>query len=150
MRLTVRPLLLALAIGLLTAQPAAAQSLDTDVPFAADSGDSCRRGSTEGVLTWVDGPVIRPTVRVRGHLRDEGEFSPCALDRLFSLATYSAYAGGILVDSEQHKVDNGRIDLAFTLSGVGGIDRVTVSVCRQTSSSPGIGYCGKLQEYKRP
>ncbi|MFE0153980.1 hypothetical protein ACFWY5_43050 [Nonomuraea sp. NPDC059007] len=155
MRLRV-PLLLAAvaATGLLTAQPATANATAAaTVPYAADSGDSCKRGSTEGSLEWVTGPVIRPTVKVAGTLSDEREFSICAPDGMYSRASFSAYHGSDKVASGQVKADNATVPVALTLSdasGVRSIDRVVVQVCRYSNSPVGISYCGPAQEYKAP
>ncbi|MGN9841026.1 hypothetical protein ACTMTI_23165 [Nonomuraea sp. H19] len=140
-----------IAAGLFTAAPpVAAQAA---VKFYADSGDSCRRGVTEGTLEWVDGPVVRPTVKVAGYLADEPINSPCAQDAMLSTATFSAYNGTTLVDREAYKADNERVALSFALSdatGVTAIDRVVVQVCRYSTSPIGISYCGKATEYKTP
>ncbi|MFC4116739.1 hypothetical protein [Nonomuraea zeae] len=139
-----------ISAGLLGTQPVAAAAA---VPFAADSGDKCRRGVTEGTLEQLQGPVIRPTVQVEGALADDGEISPCAPDGMYSRATFSGYNGGTLVDRETFKVDDGKIALSFGLSdptGVTKIDVVTVQVCRFTSSPIGISYCGPQQTYKIP
>ncbi|WP_433438135.1 hypothetical protein [Nonomuraea sp. CA-141351] len=139
------------AAGLLTAQPAmAAQAV---VGFYADSGDQCLRGVTEGTLEWVEGPVVRPTVKVDGYLADEASISPCSTDGMYSTATFSAYKGSSLVDSETAKADNGKVALSFALSdpaGVTTIDRVVVQVCRFSSTPVGTSYCGKAAEYKAP
>ncbi|TMR94101.1 hypothetical protein [Nonomuraea basaltis] len=152
MRLRAWPALgVMVAAGLLTAQPAvAAQAV---VKFYADSGDSCRRGAAEGTLDWVTGPVVRPTVRVDGYLADDPVNAPCAPDGMLSRATFSAYNGDTLVDSEAVKADDQRISLSFALSdpaGVTAIDRVVVQVCRFSATPIGISYCGKAAEYKMP
>ncbi|GAA3568187.1 hypothetical protein GCM10022419_056300 [Nonomuraea rosea] len=136
--------------GVLGAQPVVAAA---GVPFAADSGDQCRRGVTEGTLERVQGPVIRPIVQVEGALADDGVISPCAPDGMYSQATFAGYNGGTLVDRESVKVDDGKIALSFGLSdpaGVTKIDAVIVQVCRFSSSPIGISYCGKQQSYKIP
>ncbi|MEV4898918.1 hypothetical protein AB0K48_57305 [Nonomuraea sp. NPDC055795] len=153
MRLRV-PLLLAAvaATGLLTAAPATAAPAAT-VPYAADSGDSCKRGFTEGTLEWVTGPVIRPTVKVAGTLSDERELSICAPDDMYSRASFSAYHGADKVAGGQVKADNATVPVALTLadaSGVRSIDRIVVQVCRYSNSPVGISYCGPAQEYKAP
>ncbi|TMR11505.1 hypothetical protein ETD86_35550 [Nonomuraea turkmeniaca] len=150
MRLRTWPAVAAAAAALLAAQPAVAQAM---VKFYADSGDSCRRGVTEGTLDWVEGPVIRPTVRVSGYLADEGVNSPCAQDGMLSRATFSAYNGTTLVDSEAYKADDQRIVLSFALSdpsGVTAINRVVVQVCRFSVTPIGISYCGRAAQYKAP
>ncbi|MEV4799653.1 hypothetical protein AB0K18_06515 [Nonomuraea sp. NPDC049421] len=139
-----------LAAGLLAAPPAMAAEA---VPFAADSGDSCLRGSTEGTIQRYDGPVIRPRVDVEGVLTDEGGPSICSPDDRYSTATFSGFRGSELVDSETYKVDNDQIKFSFSLSdtlGVRTIDRVVVQVCRHSDPPIGISYCGKAQEYKIP
>ncbi|MGW0811002.1 hypothetical protein [Nonomuraea sp. NPDC002799] len=138
------------AVCLLASQPAAAQAA---VKFYADSGDSCVRGITEGILEQVQGPVIRPTVRVSGYLADETSSSPCALDNLHSRATFNGYNGTTLVDTETVKADNATVPLSFTLSDAAGvtvIERVVVTVCRHPNSPIGISYCGKAATYKLP
>ncbi|GAA3693896.1 hypothetical protein GCM10022224_069260 [Nonomuraea antimicrobica] len=141
-----------LTAGLMAAQPVvAAQAAAVD--FAADSGDQCRRGVTEGTLDWVEGPVIRPAVQVKGTLADDPATSVCAPDQMHSQAVFHAYHGASLVDSEVAKADDGTVELAFDLSdasGVRTIDRVVVQVCRYSNTPVGIGYCGKAVEYKSP
>ncbi|MBE1590490.1 hypothetical protein ACFPOI_05600 [Nonomuraea angiospora] len=136
-----------LAAGLLTAQPAlAAQAA---LPFHADSGDQCLRGVTEGTLEWAEEPVVR----VNGFLADDAPISSCAPDKMYSQATFSAYKGTTLVDSEVAKADDSQFTIALALSdpaGVASIDRVVVQVCRFSSSPVGIGYCGRAAEYKAP
>ncbi|GAA3240904.1 hypothetical protein [Nonomuraea helvata] len=141
----------AVAAVLLAALPAtAAQSV---VNFHADSGDQCVRGVTEGTLEWVDGPVVRPTVKVDGYLADEASISPCSLDRMYSTATFSAYKGSTLVDSQTAKADNEKVPISFALAdpvAFTSVDRVVVQVCRFSSTPIGISYCGKAAEYKAP
>ncbi|MGV9376937.1 hypothetical protein ACWDRB_14040 [Nonomuraea sp. NPDC003707] len=136
-----------LAAGLLTAQPAiAAQAA---VPFHADSGDQCLRGVTEGTLEWAEAPLVK----VDGFLADDAPISSCAPDGMYSQATFSAYKGTTLVDSEAVKADDAKVAIAFALSdpaGVTAIDRVVVQVCRFSSTPVGISYCGKAAEYKAP
>ncbi|MEV4353645.1 hypothetical protein ACWEPL_38470 [Nonomuraea sp. NPDC004186] len=136
-----------LAAGLLTAQPAiAAQAA---VAFHADSGDQCLRGVTEGTLEWAEAPVVK----VDGFLADDAPISSCAPDGMYSQATFSAYKGTTLVDSEAVKADDAKVAIALALSdpaGVTAIDRVVVQVCRFSSTPVGISYCGKAAEYKAP
>ncbi|MEV4176268.1 hypothetical protein [Nonomuraea sp. NPDC049709] len=140
-----------LAAGLLAAPPAMAAQ--TAVSFAADSGDSCRRGVTEGTIERYDGPVVRPLVNVEGSLYDEARPTVCFPDNMHSTATFRGYRGTELVDSETYKADNEQVKLSFGLSdptGVRSIDRVVVQVCRFSNSPIGISYCGAAQEYKIP
>ncbi len=142
-----------LAAGLLAAPPALAAAAAQAVPFSADSGDSCRRGFTEGQIERYDGPVIRPRVDVEGLLSDEATPTICTPDDLHSLATFSAYRGSELIDSVTQKADDAQVKFAFSLSDRGSvrtIDRVVVQVCRRSNSPIGIGYCGKAQEYRIP
>ncbi|MEO3797453.1 hypothetical protein ABGB14_45245 [Nonomuraea sp. B10E15] len=135
---------------LLTAQPAAAQAT---VEFSADSGDQCRYGVTEGTLEWVEGPVIRPTVRVKGTVSDSAGSSICAPDEMHSRATYTAYNGATVVDSGEAKADDETAEVSIGLSdptGVTSIDRVVVQVCRYSNSPFGTSYCGRAAEYKMP
>jgi len=131
--------------------PAANADPSVQVPFKADSGDSCRRGVTVGTLTWP-GIVIRPTVVVDGYLADD-YLTPCqSLDVYYSVATFTAYSGKTVVDTESRKADNERVTFRFELAdsdGVDFIDRVVVQVCRHTNLSP-PDYCGTAQEYKHP
>ncbi|MEO3885473.1 hypothetical protein [Nonomuraea sp. B5E05] len=135
---------------LLTAQPAAAQAT---VEFSADSGDQCRHGVTEGTLEWVEGPVIRPAVQVRGTLSDSAGPSICGPDEMHSRAAFTAYNGATVVDSEEVKADDATVAVSIGLSdptGVTSIDRVVVQVCRYSNSPFGTSYCGKAAEYKMP
>ncbi|GAA4917697.1 hypothetical protein GCM10023334_019570 [Nonomuraea thailandensis] len=137
-----------LAAGLLAAPPAVAAEA---VKFAADSGDTCRRGVAEGTLERYDGPVIRPVVNVEGLLSDEALPTICFPDDLHSTVTISGYRGADLVDSETYKADDEQVKFAFQLSnGLLSIDRAVVQVCRHSNSPMGISYCGKAQEYKIP
>jgi hypothetical protein len=139
-----------LAAGLLAAPPALAAEA---VPFAADSGDACLRGSTEGTIQRYDGPVIRPRIDIEGALLDEAKPSVCNPDDMHSTATFSGYYGSELVDTETYKADDETVKFAFSLSdsaGVRTIDRVVVQVCRFSNTPFGTSYCGKAQEYKIP
>jgi hypothetical protein len=141
-----------LATGLLAAPPAMAAARQA-VSFAADSGDSCRRGFTEGSLERYAGPVIRPTVLVEGLVSDEGVPTVCFPDNKHSTATFDGYDDTGLVATETVKADNEQVKLAFKLSdstGVRTITRVVVQVCRHTNAPIGTSYCGKAQEYKIP
>lgn len=125
-------------------------------PFAADSGDSCRHGFTAGTLTWDPGiaaPGGQPTVSVDGYLADD--IGPCPPDIYYSTATFTAYSGTAVVDTEVRKADNERVAISFTFVDRSAsplprlIDRVVIQVCRHTTLSP-PDYCGKAQEYKHP
>ncbi|TDD10830.1 hypothetical protein [Nonomuraea diastatica] len=135
---------------LLTAQPAAARAT---VEFFADSGDQCRHGVTKGTLEWVEGHVIRPVVQVKGTLSDSAGPSICAPDEMHSRATFTAYNGATVVDSEEAKADDATVLVTIGLSdptGVTSIDRVVVQVCRYSNSPIGTSYCGEAAAYKMP
>lgn len=137
-----------LATGLLAASPAMAAEA---VPFAADSGDSCRRGFTEGTLERYDGPVIRPVVTVEGLVSDEAGPTVCLPDDMYTKATISGYRGSDLVDSETQQADDEQVKFSLELSnGLLSIDRVVVQVCRYSNKPVGLSYCGPAQEYKIP
>ncbi|MEV0390420.1 hypothetical protein [Nonomuraea sp. NPDC050643] len=143
----------AVTAGLLGAQPVVSAQAAAMVKYYADSGDSCRRGFTEGTLNWVEGPVIRPVVQVKGELSDESGITVCSPDQMHSQAAFVAYNGKTVVDRGIVKADNGVVPVAVALSdpnGVSAIDRVVVQVCRFSNSPVGISYCGKAVEYPRP
>jgi hypothetical protein len=140
----------AVAIGLAAPGPALAA---TTQQFHAVSGDTCRYGQTDGTLSWwsattpgavdVVGTVIdRPTPT---------DPSVCTDDRRLSFALFTAYAGGLLVDTERQGVDNGRLDFRFVLgatSSTARVDKVVVQVCRESTISPTQPvYCGPAQTY---
>jgi hypothetical protein len=136
-----------------TAAPAAAQPPAVEQRFAADSGDNCRYGSTEGILVW-EAPVVgvAGTVSDRPLPADPGPF--CPDDGFHTIAHFQAFTGNLLVDSESPRVNNDRLEIRFvlepTLAPVTRIDRVVVTVCREPLNRPGIGYCGKPQTYPPP
>jgi hypothetical protein len=123
--------------------------------FYADSGDRCTYGHTEGLLTWqVSRPSIYPTVAVEGRLTDEpSSNSPttCPDDRMYTVASYVAYAGRTIVDVTQARADNGATPVRDVLgeqnAGPAPIDRVVVQVCRFQITPIGISYCGSPQTY---
>ncbi|WP_156325791.1 hypothetical protein [Nonomuraea sp. SBT364] len=143
-----------LAAALLVVQPATAHAdARAAVKFYADSGDSCPHGVTEGVLDWVEGPVVKPVVRVDGSLSDSGPLSVCRADDMYSRASFTAYNGTGVVHSESVKADDQKIAFSFALAdpaGVTAIDRVVVRVCRYSDTPIGISYCGPAATYKRP
>jgi hypothetical protein len=136
-----------------TVAPAAAQPPAVERPFAADSGDNCRYGSTEGILVW-EAPVVgvAGTVSDRPLPADPGPF--CPDDGFHTIAHFQAFIGNVLTDSESPRVDNNRLEFKFVLTPTSApsirIDRVVVTVCREPLIRPGIGYCGKPQTYVPP
>lgn len=141
------------------AAPAAAQN-QVAQPFAADSGDNCRYGSTTGTLTWAEvHPPEFPSVAVSGTVADRplpADPGPaCPDDGHFTIANFAAYNGNVLVDSEAQQINNGRGAFDFRLAPSPGqlvprIERVVVVVCREPVIGPGTGYCGQSQTYFPP
>jgi hypothetical protein len=157
MKTALRGFVITACVGLslvATAGPAIADTIVTQ-PFAADSGDAC--GQTSGKLGWHTGPIIgnKSVVDVNGTLVDRPTLAEpglsCRDDRI-SYATFTAYNGKSVVDSDAAKADNERATFALQLSaGLGTpIDRVVVQVCRATVAGTGVEYCGKPVEYKLP
>lgn len=129
--------------------------------FAADSGDSCRYGVTDGALTWRFGPSPTPlpvaAVLVKGRVADRPLPTepglPCRDDSLFSVAGFTAFSGLREVDKQGARADNGVTNFQFTLglnSTIARIDRVVVQVCRHKASSVLPSYCGRPVEYRVP
>jgi hypothetical protein len=128
------------------------------VRFAADSGDGCPYGQTEGLLDWrpITAPPGQADVLLTGYLIDrpfrDDPSRICLDDLRFSYATYSAYSKDVLVDEVVHRVDNTQIAIEVALRADlarGPIDSVVVQVCRASllSDSPRPDYCGPAQRY---
>lgn len=140
------------------AAPAAPPAVVVPQSFAADSGDNCRYGATRGTLGWVFGapPSYRVTVAVRGTVVDRptpDDTRVCPGDRRYTIATFTAYAGRLEVDSDARRVDDGSLAFEFTLglnSNLITIDRVVVQVCRISLLPGPYDYCGTPQEYRVP
>lgn len=120
--------------------------------FAADSGDNCRYGYTEGVLSWRAVHAPQPVaVDVSGKLVDRpapAEPILCPDDRYYSIANFTASASGVVVDRHSERADNGVVQFGFVLgnsSAIARIDTVTVQVCRLGILGP--GYCGRAQTF---
>lgn len=139
---------------------AAAQDTVVEQRFAADSGDACPRGRTQGVLGWHlpplgGGPVVAD---VTGILLDQpvsGDVSipECADDFRFSMVTFTAIAGAKVVDTESARVDNGTARFAFRLAAevtAIPIDMVVVQVCRVNLDPAPFTFCGPKQQYRAP
>ncbi|MBE1488688.1 hypothetical protein [Plantactinospora soyae] len=159
-----------LAAGTVTSSPAFAAA-DTGNPaaggtaavqsFAADSGDNCKYGYTEGRLEFrpVTAPPSQGVVVVGGTLTDRpvpfDPGVPCRDDSRYSSATFSAYSRDVLVAEQAYRVDNDVTKFEFRLQAglvPGAIDRVVVQVCRTTLGNnpiptPGPTYCGTAQTY---
>jgi hypothetical protein len=125
--------------------------------FAADSGDSCRYGFTEGFLYWVDNHLPdESAVRISGAVTDRptpaDPGTACRDDRRYTAVTFRAFTGDVVVDQEIHRVNNGTGSVNFALEGRPGvpIDRVTITVCRELLAwTPTARYCGRTQTYYR-
>jgi hypothetical protein len=124
--------------------------------FYADSGDRCTYGHTEGNLDWRVLNTIYPAVLVDGTVTDEPSRNApgvCADDRMYTVASYVAYAGRTVVDSSQARADNGTTavrDVLGSASAPAVFDRVVVQVCRFSTAPIGISYCGSPQTYPVP
>jgi hypothetical protein len=144
------------AATLLAGAPSAAAAAPPDgsvivQPFAADSGDDCPMGYTNGQLTW--GVVVAPTLTIRGLVGDQPVTDAprpgCADDGRFSAATFTAYIAGRAVGSFIERVDNGERTFVRSLSSPRPVDVVTVQVCRHSPAGGPIT-CGALKRYLRP
>lgn len=130
------------------------------VPFSADSSDSC--GHTEGSLAWFVGvgPIADPeVVTVGGVVVDPpaGNDKRCLPEppALLTKATFTAFAGRVVIDGQVQFADNGSVEFkfdltdAFPLPGDAPLDRIVVQVCR-IGVEVDFAVCGTPQEYLRP
>lgn len=124
--------------------------------FAADSGDACRMGFTRGTLAWLGAPG--QPVAVRGSVTDRPTpivpADICGVDDgRFTYATFTAFSGRRVVDTEVQRVNNGSKDFTFTLGTDDvvppAINLVTVQVCR-AGVRPSPEVCGPTQSYLPP
>jgi hypothetical protein len=147
--------------GSVIASTAAQASVGIQRPFAADSGDACGYGSTEGVLTWQYGlftsPLPLTSVAVRGTVTDRPTPADpgfaCRDDGYFSRATFTAYSGTAIVAEKEAKADNAAVGFEFTLAPpvtAGQITRIVVQVCRDPLVTLPPSYCGKAVQYDAP
>jgi hypothetical protein len=164
MRRFVRPLailvsLLAAATMVWVATPASADGPVVVRPFAADSGDNCRSGFTNGDLGWHvgRGPMAAHAVDVSGVVGDRplpNDPTGACRDPRFTSATFTAYNQNGTVARQRVTVDNGQIDIRFRLGGNAGetvVDRVVVQVCRHAHPWTTVpDYCGRPVEYRTP
>jgi hypothetical protein len=142
--------LLALATAVLAVvlTPTAARA---DTRFHADSGDACRYGTADGVLS-----TRLTLVAVKGTLTDRptlAEPTICRDDGYYSIATFTAYFGERVVDQQAVRINNGTALLELTLgqnSTIARIDRVVVQICRNPIATLPPGYCGRPAEYRAP
>lgn len=143
------------------AVPGVAHAATVSQPFAADSGDACRYGTTSGTLTWQFGtasPLPLVGVDVKGQLTDRplpSDPSPaCRDDGYFSTATFTAYAGSVAVDRQSRSANNATITFQFSLginsTSTATVDRVVIQVCRSPLVTLPPSYCGKAVTYFAP
>jgi hypothetical protein len=142
-----------------TAGPASADGPIVNQSFAADSGDNCRSGYTNGNFAWHvgRGPLAAHAVDVSGILADRPlptDPNAACRDPRFTSATFAAYNGNGAVDRERVTVDNGQITIEFRLGGDAGqtvVTRVVVQVCRHAHPWTTVpDYCGRPVEYRTP
>jgi hypothetical protein len=154
-------LLAALVAALaILAIPATAQAATITQPFAADSGDACRYGFTDGTLGWRFGtasPLPLVGVDVKGQLTDRplpnDPSIVCFDDHYYSTATFIAYSGSVEIGRKTASANNNRVTFEFSLGGTSAttsIDRIVVQVCRSPTITLPPSYCGKAVEYRAP
>lgn len=160
-RARVAAVLTAAATAVVVAVPAAAHAATITQAFAADSGDSCRYGTTSGTLGWQYGITTSPlpvsAVAVSGTLTDHpaptDPATTCRSDGYSSTVTFVAYAGTAEVGRQSRTADNATVSFSFTLGGAStapGVDRVVVQVCRNPVVTLPPSYCGKAVTYLAP
>jgi hypothetical protein len=152
--------LAAAATGAALVLPSAAHAAVISQAFAADSGDSCRYGSTSGTLSWPQGPVSpfpTPGVGVSGKVADRPlPIDPgmiCRDDGYASTVSFVAYLGTTEVARQSRTADNGTLTFSFVLGGTAAekaIDRVVVQVCRNPVVTLPPSYCGRPVTYLAP
>jgi hypothetical protein len=133
-----------------------AHAVSASFPFRADSGDTCRYGSTQGSLIWhysTTAPIRPISVEIRGAVIDHpipNENFLCANDGFFTVAGYTAFAGTALLRAEA-RADNAVVPVSLVIGPsaptAAGITRVTIQVCRHPLFGTRPGYCGTAQHY---
>jgi hypothetical protein len=122
-----------------------------DTRFHADSGDTCRYGFTDGILTTrLTLAAVKGTLTDRPTLADP---TNCRDDGFYSVATFTAFLADRVVDQQAVRANNGTAQFDFVLgqaSTVARIDRVVVQVCRHPLVTLPPSYCGKPAEYRAP
>lgn len=142
------------------ASPGVANAATIVQPFAADTGGTCRYGATSGTLGWLYGttsPLPVTGVEVKGQLTDRplpnDPSAACLDDGYYSVATFTAYAGNIVVARKTSTANNSRVAFDFTLGGnapTTGINLVVVQVCRSPINTLPPTYCGPAVQYTAP
>jgi hypothetical protein len=127
--------------------------------FHADSGDTCRYGTTDGTLGWQFGttsPLPVTGVEVKGKVTDRplptDPSTACPDDGYYSSATFIAYSGSVEVDRQTRAADNAVVTFTFTLgnSASTSISKVVIQVCRNPVITLPPSYCGKAVTYLPP
>lgn len=151
------------ALLAVVAVPGAAHAADAAAvtqQFHADSGDSCRYGTTDGTLTWRYGttlPLVVLRVDVAGKLTDRplpsDPSTVCRDDNYYSSATFVAYSGTTAVDRQTRAANNSVVSFTFTLGATSisrGISHVVIQVCRSPVNTLPPSYCGTAVRYLAP
>jgi len=144
----------ALLAALAIAAPARAD-IAPPQPFYADSGDACVYGHTKGDLLWVTpGPLPAVTVNLTGSVVDRPtptDPRACRDDGFYSIATFTAYSGSVVVGSQAVRVDNGQVPFQFSLGtnrpGTP-VTHLVVQVCRDPLVTLPPSYCGRPVTYR--
>lgn len=143
-------------VGSLLATSVAAHAATASFPFRADSGDTCRYGSTQGTLIWqytTTAPILPISVIIRGNVIDHpipNENFLCIDDGFYTVASYTAFAGSAVLRQEA-RANNAIVPVSLTLGPTtptaSGISRVTIQVCRHPLFGTRPSYCGMAQHY---
>lgn len=124
------------------------------IRFAADSGDSCRYGSTEGYLSWRGYHTALPSgVDVSGKLVDRpatATSTGCRDDGYYSVANFDAYYGRTIVDKRSVRANNGVAEFGFALGVNSRVTSLVIQVCRNPLFGTGPSYCGAAKTYTAP
>jgi hypothetical protein len=132
---------------------------DSETAFQVGTWDGC--GLASGDISWPGlSGLPNPPVYVYGTVTDRplptDRPFPCRDDRYYTTATITAYAGGVAVGPRTATADNASVSFYITQQGTmsmpnyGGIDRLTIQVCRQPRNTHLRGYCAATVEYKAP
>lgn len=140
--------------------PGTAHAATITQPFAADSGDACPYGATDGALAWRDrivSPLPLVGVAVKGRLTDRPLLNDpgtvCRDDGYNSTATFIAYAGNVEVARQSRAANNSTVTFDFILGTnaiSARISRVVIQVCRSPIFTLPPSYCGRAIEYRAP
>jgi len=121
---------------------------DAGQRFYADSGGSCLRDYSDGGI-WPE-RLRGLNVGITGVIVDRplpDAPGPCPDDGSSTTATFTAYAGGVVVDVKTQQADNEQREFSFDLLASRRIDVIVVRVCRVPPSPTPTDYCGAPQKY---